>query len=137
MYHKRSTKKKYASYPKPKVCAFCDASLAADSIKETKHAYVIPNRTFYDHWETRTVKDHLMVVPKAHIETFAELSDEAKIDIMTLIGEYESGEYNIYARALTSPTRSVRHQHTHLIKTSSKAGRAIFYLKKPYFLLKF
>jgi diadenosine tetraphosphate (Ap4A) HIT family hydrolase len=137
MYHYRSTKKVYASYPRPSRCSFCDPAERARALKETEYAFVVPNCTFYDHWETRTVEDHLMVIPKQHVESFLELSDAAKIDIMTLIGEYESTEYNVYARAASNQTRSVAHQHTHLIRTGAKAGRGLLYLKKPYFLVKF
>jgi diadenosine tetraphosphate (Ap4A) HIT family hydrolase len=121
----------------PAVCPFCDESQRKNAVRETEHAYVMPNRVSYDHWESRDVIDHLMVIPKQHVKSFAELSDAAKIEIMSLIGEYEAGDYNVYARARTSPTRSVAHQHTHLIRTAVRPGRLMLYLRRPYFLFKF
>lgn len=52
------------------------------------------------------------------------------------ISQYEDNGYHIYARPTNSVTRSVPHQHTHLIKTSDKSVRATFFLQKPYFLFK-
>jgi diadenosine tetraphosphate (Ap4A) HIT family hydrolase len=86
-------------------------------------------------FEGRRVVDHLMVIPKRHVETVAEFSDQEKIDQMTVIGEYEAKGYNVYARGVGSVTRSVRHQHTHLIKLIDKRSKAVIYLKKPYVLI--
>ncbi len=127
----------YNKFPKPADCPFCDATETAQAIRETEHAYILPNRIFYDVWELRRVTDHLMVVPKAHVRSLSELPDEAKLDIMNLIGEYESGDYNVYARATTSMTRSVTHQHTHLIRADHKAARLLLHLSRPYVTIKF
>ncbi len=137
MYHYRKTRKIYAGYPKPASCPFCDLQASERVLRETKHAYLLANRTFYDVWELRNVVDHLMVVPKAHVHSLSELSDTAKLDIMNLIGEYESHDYNVYARAVRSVTRSVAHQHTHLIKTDRQNGRLLLHIRKPYLTIKF
>lgn len=137
MYHYRKTKKKYGSYPKFDTCDFCHPeAIDRDSIKEFKHCYVIPNRTFYDVWELRKVIDHLLVIPKYHTDSLSELADEIRLDIMNAIAKYESQSYNVYARAPGNTQKSMHHQHTHLIKTEPKPGRAALYLSKPYLLLK-
>lgn len=138
MYHYRKSRNEYARYPKPKDCPFCDAQETGQRIlRETEHALVIPNRTFYDVWETRSVLDHLLVIPKRHVKSLSELSDAEKLDIVTLIGDYEKGDYSMYARAGTSVTRSVGHQHTHLIKTDAKMAKFYLHIKKPYLTVKF
>lgn len=97
--------------------------------------HLIPNRTKYDVFEGRCVIDHLMVIPKRHVETVADFTEAEKIDMMTIIGEYETKGYNIYARGAGSVSRSVAHQHTHLIKLVEKPMKYIVHMKKPYFLL--
>lgn len=136
MFHYRKTHKHYRSFPRPAVCSFCDDDIAARAVRQTEHALVIPNRVSYDVWEMRDVVDHLMIVPRLHVENLAALSDAAKLDVMQLIGEYEQKGYNIYARATTSTVRSVPHQHTHLIKTGHKHARATLTVAKPYMLVK-
>lgn len=138
MYHFRKTRNKYVAYPKPSKCDFCDTTQMSErAVQETKYAYIVPNRTFYDVWEMQRVRDHLLVIPKKHIGSLSDLSDAAKIDIMNLIGKYEQTDYNVYARAVISKGRSVEHQHTHLIKTNHKVGRFFLFLRKPYFLIRF
>ena len=132
MYHFRKTRNKYAGYPKPAVCPFCDeAELAKSKVSETEHAYVMKNRTFYDVWELSRVVDHLMVVPKRHVGSLSELTDAEKAEIMTVIGQYESTDYNVYARAVANKRRSVKHQHTHLIKTNHKMAWFFLHIRKP------
>ncbi|HEY5140669.1 MAG TPA: hypothetical protein VIJ25_15350, partial [Methylococcales bacterium] len=137
MYHYRKTRKAYAAFPKPVHCAFCDpVEMGAKAVQETKYAYVIPNRTFYDLWELREVRDHLLIIPKGHVGSLADISDAAKIDIINLIAQYERTDYNVYARAVTNKHRSIEHQHTHLIKTGNKAARFLLFMRKPYWLFK-
>lgn len=136
MYHYRKSRKVYNNFPKPAGCPFCDPQETATALRETEHAFVLANRTFYDLWELRRVTDHLMIVPKLHVRSLAELPDAAKLDIMKLIGEYESGDYNVYARATTSMTRSVAHQHTHLIKAERKSARMLVHIRRPYLTIK-
>lgn len=138
MYHYRKTRQNYKSHPKPVVCPFCDhARIKERIVAETEHAFIVPNRTFYDLWEFRDVTDHLLVLPKRHVRSLADLNDAEKLDIMIIIGDYESRNYNVYARSIDSIQRSVPHQHTHLIKTTDKKPRAALVLNSPYFVLKF
>lgn len=138
MYHYRKTRKVYSSYPKPQHCDFCDMAKTPNRIVETsQHAWVIRNRVSYDVWELRDVTDHLMVVPKRHVSSLAELSDSEKLGIMNIMAQYEAEDYNVYARSARSISRSVEHQHTHLIKTGHKIGHGTLFMRKPYFFIKF
>lgn len=76
-------------------------------------------------------------MPKRHVHTFDELTDAEKLDLMSVMGKYESKHYDVYARASNNKQRSVDHQHTHLIKTDPKLARGSLALKRPYFLVKF
>lgn len=137
MFHYRKNLKRYRSYPKPKVCSFCETNLDERKVLETKHAYVVPNRVFYDLWELRAVTDHLLVVPKRHVRSLGELTKAERADIMDILADYESKNYNVYARAVDSKQRSVGHQHTHLIKTHNKQARGSLSIQKPYIFIKF
>ncbi len=137
MFHYRKNLKRYRSYPKPAVCAFCEENLDERKVYETKHAYVVPNRVFYDLWELRAVTDHLLVVPKRHVRSLSQLTKAEKVDIMDILAEYEGKNYNVYARAINSKQRSVGHQHTHLIKTHDKQARGSLSVQKPYIFIKF
>lgn len=88
-------------------------------------------------WEMLDVTEHLLVVPKRHALSLDELTDEEKLDHMNILASYEAKGYNIYARSVDSTTRSVAHQHTHLIKASGRRAKIVLFFQKPYFLFKF
>lgn len=137
MFHYRKTHKRYHSFPKIDGCHFCGEHAKIESLRETEHARIVPNRVFYDLWELRRVIDHLMIIPKRHVRSLQELTEAERLDVMALMAEYEAAGYNVYARALSSKQRSVAHQHTHLIKTVDKQAHGSFFIKKPYWLIKF
>jgi hypothetical protein len=144
MYHYRKTRKSYTQKLREdtakNICTFCsDAAPSGGFIEETEHARVIPNRTHYDLWEGRYVAEHYLVVPKLCVGSLNELPDDAaRLDIMNIIATYEQQGFNVYARAVGSPLRSVRHQHTHLIKFSTQPHpKYTVYIEKPYTVLAF
>lgn len=139
MLHYRKTKVQYNSHNKADkkvlACGFCDAGVSERSVHETDTVIVIPNRVSYDMFEGRRVTEHLMVIPKQHRESFIDFSQQEQLETMQVIAKYEAEGYNIYARGVGSISRSMKHQHTHLIKLSQRASNAVFYIKRPYFLL--
>lgn len=46
---------------------------------------------------------------------FDEFTDEEAKEILHIMTEYEKRGFSVYARAPKDTTRSVTHQHTHLI----------------------
>lgn len=139
MLHYRKTKVKYNSHSKAdkkvQTCGFCAAEANERHVAETDTILVLPNRVSYDMFEGRRVIEHLMVIPKQHRESFAEFTQQEQLETMQMIAKYESEGYNMYARGVGSISRSMKHQHTHLIKLSQKPSKAIFYIKRPYFLI--
>lgn len=136
MHHSRKTRKLYEARQKQKECPFCAAATLENSIKTTEYCFVVPNLTKYDFWEMRNVEDHLLIAPRRHVEGLKDTTKEEREDIMNLIAEYESKNYNIYARSVQSISRSVPHQHTHLIRLSNKQAKVVLFLQRPYFLFR-
>lgn len=139
MHHYRKTKAVYVTHNSSDAvidrCTFCDIKLREMILHENETMYVVANRVSYDMFEDRKVTDHLMVIPKRHHDSLQSFSDAEKCDAMNIMGDYESRGYSVYARGVGGPTRSVKHQHTHLIKLVDKPSRLIIYARKPYILL--
>lgn len=140
MHHLRKTKLTYnkanAGDRKRPECTFCTDETRARILDENKTMFVIANRVAYDFFEGLEVEEHLMVIPKRHIEDFKSLSAQEKTDFVDMISKYEAKGYGFYARGTHNANRSVRHQHTHLFKVKGYKARVLFYLKKPHLLIR-
>ena len=138
MHHYRTTLQHYtANLRKSKdSCPFCDTATVQKSLYKNDSLYVVENITQYDLWEMHDVIHHLLIVPNRHVESLSELIDGERLALMAVAADYEQRGYNVYARGVGFITRSVRHQHTHLIKASNKTPRAALFLQKPYMLIK-
>lgn len=112
-------------------CPFCNP-VPEQTVKQAKHFYVIENIFPYSFWDWHRVTDHLMIVPRKHVEAIGRLSDAAKIEFVGLVDEFEGKGYNIYSRTPGSPVKSVPHQHTHCIKTDNRTVTLLAMLTKPY-----
>jgi diadenosine tetraphosphate (Ap4A) HIT family hydrolase len=106
------------------------------SVFETEFSYVIPNKIEYDLWESHRVLEHHMVLPKRHAESISEMNDQERQDMLQIIADYEAKGFNIYARGVGGPTRSIAHQHTHLIRIQPDRPKLIVHIKKPHFLIR-
>lgn len=139
MHHFRKTWTVYSKHnvadKRQDICTFCHPDTKEQILYENKTMYVVANRVAYDIFEDRKVTEHLMVIPKKHHDSIQTFSKEEKCDAMDVMGEYEARGYSVYARGLGSPTRSVKHQHTHLIKLVDTPSKLIIYTRKPYVLL--
>ncbi len=114
-------------------CVFCLIEREPERIVQTtKDFYIIRNKYPYSNWDLQGVEDHLMIVPKRHTDTLSNLSASESVEYVGLLGSYEAQGYNVYSRAAQSRIKSVVHQHTHLIKPTSKVTRFIIYFRKPY-----
>lgn len=114
-------------------CAFCPIEKdSSQFIEETNSFKVIRNIFAYSIWDGQKVTDHLMITPKRHTDSLANMDKNEKIEYVDLIEKYEKQGYNIYSRAPSSAVKSILHQHTHLIKTEGASKRFVFLLRKPY-----
>lgn len=139
MYHYRKTRRTYAGHNRMDKtrtdCTFCRDETRQTTLLENETMFVVKNRVSYDMFEGKKVLDHVMVIPKAHHESLRDFTDVEKIDVMNIMAEYEGRGYNIYARGVGSSTRSVSHQHTHMLKLSDKQATFMLYARKPYVLV--
>ena len=138
MKHYRSTWATYENHNKDDAakdgyCPFCDISNQT-IVEENESAYVIKNRVRYDLFDGTKVLDHLMVIPKQHRTSLTEFTDQELVDTFRIAGKYEEQGYGFYGRGIGSVTRSVEHQHSHLIKQADVKSKVVVFTSKPYFL---
>lgn len=125
--------KKYLKSDNLPKCVFCKIQKSHNQlIKETKHFKIINNIFPYSLWDNQAVTDHLMIIPKQHTDSLANMSAEQKCEYVDLVAKYEKQGYNIYSRTPVSTVKSIPHQHTHLIKNDGQTKWLIFLLRKPY-----
>ena len=136
MNHYRKTFHKYKSRQGSKSCPFCGQDTISSAIFENDLIYIAPNLTQYDLWELHDVENHLLIIPKRHVETLSELSSAERLAIMDQAAKYEAMGYSVYARGFGFVKRSVKHQHTHLLKVTDKKPRFAIFIRSPYYLFK-
>lgn len=132
-YHKHL--KKLAKRPDCVLCAIAPNS--PQFVSQTKHFMVARNTFPYSLWDEHSVVDHLMLIPRAHTDTLSSLPPSAAQEFFDIIRHYEQRGYNVFARAPGQGTKSVAHQHTHLIKSGKKRKRFMAASRKPYFRFSF
>jgi diadenosine tetraphosphate (Ap4A) HIT family hydrolase len=135
---KKVHEKRYIKYLKasPKTdCNFCEFSKDSDQvIAESPNFWIVKNIFGYDIWDNMDVIDHLMIVPKKHMTSLAELDVTQLQEYSQLLAKYEAEGYSFYARASTNKAKSVAHQHTHLLKLGNKQKHIYFFMRSPYIL---
>lgn len=136
MNHYRKTVHKYRARLTSDGCPFCDPATIEKAIFENNYIYIVPNLTQYDLWELYDVTDHVLIIPKRHIEALSELDDNERLAIMDAAADYDLKGYSMYARGIGFINRSVAHQHTHLIKAANRKPKIALFVGSPYFLFK-
>ena len=118
-----------------KACPFC--VLPDKQIVETgKSMLVIKNIFPYQFWDFMKVTEHLMVVPKRHVDSISQLNRDEKHELIEVLADYQGRGFNMYGREKGNVIKSVPHQHTHLLKCDSKTAKFYLYLRKPYLLIR-
>ncbi len=141
MYRTRKTEKRYALQRKQAKaagirCDFCEFTSTHPQVKEEfSHFWVARNNFPYSVWDGCDVADHVMIVPKRHIEGVHVFTAAERQEFINIIAAYEVRGYSFYARPPKSTQKSVAHQHTHLIKNYGKTKKVQFSVEKPYILL--
>jgi diadenosine tetraphosphate (Ap4A) HIT family hydrolase len=115
-------------------CPLCDDGQRGETVEETKLFRVAKNNFPYEIFDGRNVEDHLMIIPKRHVKNLYEYTTDEKMEFMKLATKYDSLGYSLFARADVNPTKTVSHQHAHLIKTGSKIVAGMRFRDNPYVL---
>lgn len=139
MYRSRRERRDYDRYLRlhdENECVFCSPS-PEQLVGTTAHFFIVRNRFQYSFWDYCTVTDHLMIVPKQHVDALGKVSDAAKVEFTQLVDRYESAGYNIYGRPAGSTIKTISHQHTHCIKTNNQRSKFLLFLQRPYIRIKF
>lgn len=99
-------------------CDFCNLVQTPTDQVVDEHTFFlrIKNRFPYSIWDDKAVTDHQMIIPKRHLVELNEFSPDEAQEFLNLITNYEHLGFSLYARSTEDRTRSVVHQHTHLIK---------------------
>ncbi len=127
IYRKHLSRKNTA----PNECDFCKIDKTNEQfMRETSSFKVIKNIFPYEIWDHQIVLDHLMIVPKKHMDTLAHISNKAAGEYIGLVTAYEKRGYCIFARAAGSVMKSIPHQHTHLIKLANHRIKGVVYHEK-------
>jgi diadenosine tetraphosphate (Ap4A) HIT family hydrolase len=72
-------------------CSFCDINKGHDQfIEATKFFKIIRNRFPYTFWDGQGVSDHLMVVPRRHINSLTTLNDKEKMNMLLFFRNMKS-----------------------------------------------
>lgn len=114
------------------VCPFCGEENELDVIERGALFSVTRARFEYDTWDDIVVDEHLMLVPNRHVVLLGGLTDEERAEFLRQVSDFEARGYSVYARAPHDPTRTIAHQHTHLIKLGGNRIRAKLYVRKPH-----
>lgn len=97
-------------------CPFCNLTEEDRIISE--------NETFIAKYDRYPVNEgHTLLIPKRHVGTFLELTDEERMDFFTLLSitrehlqdEFGADGYNIGINEGTAAGQSIPHLHIHII----------------------
>lgn len=106
----------YKEYQKnaPAECPFCVLG-DREIIEESAHFIILDALFPYTEWDEKHVIEHRMIIPKRHLKNLAEFDEAEAKELLEALSHYENDGYSIYARAPQDTTRSIVHQHTHLL----------------------
>ena len=131
----RTHQKAYDKYQRGKqatTCQFCEFSADLDHVlSEHRLFWVVRNIFPYHIWDGSRTGEHLMVVPKRHVDSITAFTSDEKAEYLDLLAIYEAKGYSIYLRAAQNTRKSVTHQHTHLIEVRSRIKAQLF-IEKPH-----
>ena len=127
IFHTNKKRRGYTKLCHVTECPFC--VLNERILFETKTMVVIGNAAPYDWFDNLQVKEHLMVIPKRHVEELNELNKTESKEYFDVLSKYEKKGYSFFSRDNTNNSRSQLHLHTHLIKTGDKADKFILVIR--------
>ncbi len=136
----RQHQKQYLRYLKQHTpqdgCVFCTfSSRPEEIISEYPLFYVAATLFKYDMWDGLGVVKHFMIVPKRHIIGISDFTEDEVLEFHSISGDYERLGYSLYQRAPANFSKSVAHQHSHIILLDEKPKKFVVYVGKPHISL--
>src|SRR5690349_4534432 len=84
MHHFQKTRKRYkranAGDKLLQECTLCTKETRQKTLDENETIFIVPNRVSYDIFEGLRINEHLMIVPKRHVESLKELTPKETFD---------------------------------------------------------
>ncbi len=116
-------------------CPFCRFEVNDNQVvHEGKEFWIVKNIFPYDLWENLEVLDHLMIVPKRHVDSLHHFTPTELEEYTMTLAKYDKQGYSTYGRTSKNVAKTIAHQHTHLLKLGDRPAKALFFLRKPYIL---
>ncbi len=85
-------------------------------VRETEYFLVCWNLFQYDLWDGCEVEKHYLVIPKRFVDSVAKFTPEESEEYFKILAYYETKGFSFYARDPKNKQKTVKHQHTHLLK---------------------
>lgn len=140
VWRNRKTQKRYYQHVSQKQpdapCEFCLLHIGDGQVLEDRETFWLVKNIFpYTIWDNFYVDEHLMVIPKRHVDSIGSFTDKELKAYGKLLAQYEDDGYSVYGRAANNSAKSVAHQHTHLIKVSNRRVKTLIFLDRFNFTL--
>lgn len=118
-------------------CPFCNVlgQKTIQSSSKAGHFFIIKNIYKYDVWDNRQVSEHLLLIPKRHIDGLSALTKAEFADYNSELVKADREGYEVFTRPSGGETKTVDHLHTHLIKIGPEVITWLLYIRKPHILL--
>lgn len=125
----------------PKNYNFYERVKSERGVVEDLEFFIVAKNLFsYQIWDGFEVREHLLVIPKRFVEGINEFSKQEFDEFQKILAKYEAKGFSIYARAPKNKSKTVTHQHTHLILHSnnrlkwliSKQGKFLWWGTRHY-----
>lgn len=135
LWRDAGTRKRYQQYvqhkPVDASCEFCEFTPHHDQVLRDEDNFWVTRNIFpYTVWDSYFVDEHLMLVPKRHMDSIGKFNEQELMVFGKVLGEYEDNGYSVYGRSSTNGSKSVTHQHTHLIKVSSRRIKLLIFFDR-------
>lgn len=105
----------------PKNYNFYERAKNEKGVVEDLEFFIVTKNLFgYQIWDGFEVREHLLVIPKRFVEGINEFSKQEFDEFQKILAKYEAKGFSIYARAPKNKSKTVMHQHTHLILHSNR-----------------
>ena len=107
IWRDKETQKRYQQHvsqkPTDTPCEFCILKRDDGQVLGDAGTFWLVNNIFpYTIWDNFYVDEHLMLVPKRHVDSIGKLSSDELETYGTLLAQYEEAGYSVYGRAASN-----------------------------------